>query len=310
MGTKIKDAALVGSVSEGYKIPISDGSNQPKTASVGQLKEYIGAENSIKVLDNGNIKVTINGVSKEFMPATPSGDPMHHYYENLGAQWNDGEDKTLQIPIYGKNEKTIEYFPVVHESKRWYFNLLGNITNEQMATIISYPRTIVGAYSYSGCKARTIVFDGNGPSAAVSFDKFGSASTIESLYTGRQIYPNSASYFFYGNVSCKYILGDPTKMGFIIGYVGMNCNKDTLKGLIEIRILLTRKNITLAGSSNLSKTSILFMVNEADPTTAIVITLHATAYARVANDEEVIAALDAKNTALQETGGSVSIVSA
>lgn len=53
MGTRIKDAALVGSVSEGYKIPISDGSNQPKTASVGQLSEFVnqkyGVDKSYKL---------------------------------------------------------------------------------------------------------------------------------------------------------------------------------------------------------------------------------------------------------------------
>ena len=52
------------------------------------------------------------------------------------------------------------------------------------------------------------------------------------------------------------------------------------------------------------------MINQAAPTKAITIKLHPTAYARVANDEEEIAALDSKNTALQGTGGSVSIVSA
>ena len=269
------------------------------------------AEGSIESLDNGNIKVTINGVSEDFMPATPSGDPMHHYYESIGAQWNDGEDKTLQIPIYGKDFNTTEYFPVVHKSKRWYFNLLGDITNAQMAEIVSYPRTICGEGSYSGCLARSIAFEGNGTSSALSYRKFGSASKIESIYAKKAMYPSDTYLMFYGQHSLKYLLGTPgTSRGYIIGYEGLYSNHEGLIGLQEIRIMSTRKNITLLGSANLSKTSILFMVNEASPTTAITITLHATAYARIANDEEVIAALDAKNTALQDKGGSVSIVSA
>ena len=48
MGTRIKDAALVGSVSEGYKIPVSDGSNQPKTASVGQLSEFVNQKYGVE----------------------------------------------------------------------------------------------------------------------------------------------------------------------------------------------------------------------------------------------------------------------
>lgn len=62
MGTRIKDVALVGSVSEGYKIPISDGSNQPKTASVGQIGEFVnqkyGVEQKLSELDlriNGDV---------------------------------------------------------------------------------------------------------------------------------------------------------------------------------------------------------------------------------------------------------------
>lgn len=267
-------------------------------------------DNSINVLDNGNIKVTINGVSKDFMPATPSGDPMHHYYESLGAQWNDGEDKTLQIPIYGKDFNTTDYFPVVHKSKRWYFNLLGDITNEQMANIVSYPRTISGDNSYSGCNARSVIYDGSGSASSASFVGFCSSSKIETLYTYKMMYPNSKSGILFGNTTCKYILGNPSNNSYYVGYHGILCTKDYAAGLMEIRIRSLRNRAIFSGSPNLSKTSILFMVNEADPTTAITITLHATAYARVANDEEVIAALDAKNAALQGTGGSVSIVSA
>lgn len=48
MGTRIKDASLVGSVSEGYKIPVSDGSNQPKTASVGQIGEFVNQKYGVE----------------------------------------------------------------------------------------------------------------------------------------------------------------------------------------------------------------------------------------------------------------------
>lgn len=267
--------------------------------------------NSINVLDNGNIKVTINGVSKDFMPATPSGDPMHHYYESLGAQWNDGEDKTLQIPIYGKDVNTIDYFPVVHKSKRWYFNLLGDITNAQMAEIVSYPRTIFGAHAYVACKARTIVYEGTGLGAAVPFNGFGNSSNIESIYTSKAIYPSNTTNMFYSGAYIKYLLGSPSNRGYFIGYEGINSSWSLcFDKLIEIRVAGARKDVLLQSSSNLSKTSILFMVNDASPTKAIIIKLHAKAYARVVNDEEVIAALEAKNAALQGKGGSVSIVSA
>lgn len=266
--------------------------------------------NSINVLDNGNIKVTINGVSKDFMPATPSGDPMHYYYESLGAQWNDGEDKTLQIPIYGKDKATIEYFPVVHKSKMWYLNLLGDITNAQMAEIVSYPRNLSTENSYNGCKARTVIFEGNGVSSSVSYKNFCVRANIESLYVKQAMYPSDVTKMFYQAYNIKYMLGDPSKNGYIIGYQGFGTSDGASSALVEIRILNLKGNALFPNSKNLSKTSVLFMVNGATATTAITIKLHATVYAKVANDEEVIAALDAKNAALQGTGGSVSIVSA
>lgn len=42
MGTSIKDARLVGQVTGGEKIPVSDGSGEPRAVTTGQIKEYIG----------------------------------------------------------------------------------------------------------------------------------------------------------------------------------------------------------------------------------------------------------------------------
>jgi hypothetical protein len=62
-------------------------------------------ELTLTVLDNGNIRIgNLQGQTKDFMPATPSGDPMHYAYELLGgtysrnAVYNNGADvikKTL-----------------------------------------------------------------------------------------------------------------------------------------------------------------------------------------------------------------------
>ena len=60
----------------------------------------------------------------------------------------------------------------------------------------------------------------------------------------------------------------------------------------------------------ISKPSILYAINNAAPTTAIAITLHANRYAQLSEDADIIAALEAKNTALEGTGGSISLVSA
>lgn len=73
MGTRIKDAALVGSVSEGYKIPVSDGSNQPKTASVGQLSEFVNQKYGVeqKLSELGS---EVGAIRKQFETFVPNSN--------------------------------------------------------------------------------------------------------------------------------------------------------------------------------------------------------------------------------------------
>lgn len=264
--------------------------------------------NSINVLDNGNIKVTINGVSKDFMPATPSGDPMHYYYEKVGAEWNDGEDKTLQIPIYGKSSDSTEYMSIVHKSKRWYLNLLGDITNEEMAAIVSYPRNDYATQAYSYCKARTILYTGAGTSSGTPYANFAKFSDIETIYTTTVMYPSSTTNMF-NRSKIKYLLGSQVN-SYFSGKIGLaTTGTEVFKELIEIRIKNTEKDINLKKSSKLSKTSVLYMINEATAKTPVTITFHPTVYANIVDDEEVVSALAAKNESLEAGGGSISIVS-
>ena len=62
------------------------------TYNRSQIDAMVGAKQDalqLTVKDNGNIVLSnIQGQSKEFMPATPSGDPMHYAYVAAGAEWN------------------------------------------------------------------------------------------------------------------------------------------------------------------------------------------------------------------------------
>lgn len=52
---------------------------------INQVQEAL----TITTKANGNIVIgNLAGQTKEFMPATPSGDPMHYAYEEVGATWN------------------------------------------------------------------------------------------------------------------------------------------------------------------------------------------------------------------------------
>lgn len=69
--------------------------------------------------------------------------------------------------------------------------------------------------------------------------------------------------------------------------------------LEEIRMMRINKSHTFAVSPNLSKESILYMITNANPPSgaaagSIAITLHPTAYARLKDDADIVAALEAK----------------
>jgi hypothetical protein len=105
MGTRIKDAALVDSVSEGYKIPISDDSNQPKTASVGQIGEFVnqkyGVEQKLSELDSKVGSVSIFNSRFEWT-----------------NQWIDDDGSGKQVATYAR-----AYFYDVRNLKKLHLAL-------------------------------------------------------------------------------------------------------------------------------------------------------------------------------------------
>ena len=61
-----------------------------------------------------------------------------------------------------------------------------------------------------------------------------------------------------------------------------------------IKMELLSSSIKFADSSNLSQESVIYMIQKASPTSAITITLHPDAYARLKDDAEIVAALEAQ----------------
>lgn len=100
-----------------------------------------------------------------------------------------------------------------------------------------------------------------------------------------------------------YANNDPSKYNFSYGQPFSNCPL-----LEEIRMKSINKSHTFAVSPNLSKESVLYMITNANPPSgaaagSIAITLHPTAYARLKDDADIVAALEAKE-------GIVTLVSA
>lgn len=66
---------------------------------------------------------------------------------------------------------------------------------------------------------------------------------------------------------------------------------ESCSSLEEIRIMKLCNNLNIQDSPSVSKTSMLYIVNNATPTTTITITLHHDAYTRLADDTEILSAL-------------------
>lgn len=101
----------------------------------------------------------------------------------------------------------------------------------------------------------------------------------------------------------RYNDNNPSNFNFSYGQPFGKCPL-----LEEIRMARINKSHTFAVSPNLSKESVLYMITNANPPSgaaagSIAITLHPTAYARLKDDADIVAALEAK-------GGIVTLVSA
>lgn len=101
----------------------------------------------------------------------------------------------------------------------------------------------------------------------------------------------------------RYNDNNPSNFNFSYGQPFSKCPL-----LEEIRMARINKSHTFAVSPNLSKESVLYMITNANPPSgaavgSIAITLHPTAYARLKDDADIVAALEAK-------GGIVTLVSA
>lgn len=202
-----------------------------------------------------------------------------------------------------------------YNERTGYYELNGltDITEEQMRVIYKYAGTpqVKAAFAYS--KARTNLPMPGMYNGILETYMFYGCSNLETVYLGyRQVTPTdfetpAIEYrgidAFYLCKKLKYIYGRLQIRTSNIGYTFGEC-----LSLEEVRIYNLVYSIEISWSPNLSKESVLYMITNANPPSgaavgSIAITLHPTAYARLKDDADIVAALEAK-------GGIVTLVSA
>lgn len=214
-------------------------------------------------------------------------NPLRPLFIAAGAEYNDtGANKTKTAP-WGET--------VVHKAGHYYLNGLGDITERQMMDIYNAPHDGRTSFAYARNDARTFILRGGtqqmGITSLVAW--FGQAYNMEALglvnFLG--VASGSCERMFSGCVNLRHLYLDGVSFLYASNF------NDAFTGcssLITCCIKKVAKNIAFADSSKISKESIIYIVENSAPTSAITITLHPDAYARLADDAEIVAALEAQ----------------
>lgn len=273
------------------------------TNTVTDLEEKVNGKQdalTLTVKDNGNIVISnIQGQSKEFMPATPSGDPMHYMYEAYGCVWNGNGDRQVVTPwaAYADDE---EDKVVIHKKGYWLLNGIGDLTTDEVRKICArglwnssdnYPL----GYSVGLNDSRTLLYRSGEQNAILSQVLSGYNTRIISINLSNENRSNelanitlkSVQNYFILSRNLKYIYG-----GFL---VINDINRDMFKNCVALRIcrIKTKKNLYLRDSPYFNNYCIRYAIENNLATENISITLHADAYTRAMADVEIIAALQA-----------------
>ena len=223
-------------------------------------------------------------------------NPLRPLFIAAGAEYNDsGTDITKTAP-WGET--------VTHKAGYYYLNGLGDISEEHMniiftSTFSTYVATnLMSAFRIQiggEWKVRTNLRKKTVYPICYT-DELGACcytnSTIEVFVVSHHpTYlekPMNLEYAFYKCRNLKSIVGNII-VDKINAQTFVQCDK-----LQEIKLKQLAKSITLNECPLISKVSILYIIENALPTSAITITLHPDVYARLADDADVVAVLEAQ----------------
>ena len=265
---------------------------------------------TLTIKDNGNIVLAnIQGQSQEFMPATPSGDPMHYAYEAAGAVWNGtGADIVKTAPWADMVDDDADKV-VTHKAGYWYLNGLGDITNEQMRTIFldtnNFLATIqsvaIGYYTQMLCRVNLPLLEYKITlwRLRVNYaDCFRSCLNLEAIVIPEYRNGTVPDYCFRpSNMQTMFAYDSVLKhISGLINVVSCeNVSNPFLRcyELRTVKLYAIKLSIVFSDSPKLTSKSILYMITNEAATSAITITLHADAYARAMANADIVAALQA-----------------
>ena len=223
-------------------------------------------------------------------------NPLRALYVAAGAEYNDSGSDKSKTTTWGET--------VTHKSGHYYLNGLGDITDEQMCRIYYAGRLPgrINYYTYKGMNIRTtlnVQFSG-GETSGLELSGFCNACTnienvsiMECDVYNKTIWVSSLASSF---INCKKLrrIIPVIKTNFVPTASSLNNVFLGCVALEEAYIHSLKFSISFSDSPKISKESIFQAVQNASPGSAITITLHPDAYARLANDADIVAALESQ----------------
>ena len=228
-------------------------------------------------------------------------NPLRPLYIATGAEYNDTGADVAKTAPWGET--------VIHKAGHYYLNGLGDITEAEMMDIYNYKDVIYRLDCpriLQNKKARTIF-----PCPQNALESILGSRKLNGLYSFYASSIEELDFHFSSQIefnkgrllpASEYLSNTFANCAKLRNIGGINCASvtqfyDTFGGctsLEQVRLYNVAKNLSLASSSKISKASILYIVQYAAPASAITVTLHPDAYARLANDAEIVAALEAQ----------------
>lgn len=191
-----------------------------------------------------------------------------------------------------------------NEATGYYeLNGLTDITEEEMRVIYKYAGTPQAKAAFAYSKARTNLPMPGMYNGTVYGAMFYGCPNLEVAYLGNKqssLTSYDAPLVYTEGNNCFYLC---KKLKKIYGKIHQRNDWDLTFGdclaLEEVRIAELHSSIQLSWSPNLSKESVQYMITNAKPQSgaavgSITITLHPTAYTRLKDDADIVAALEAK----------------
>ena len=252
----------------------------PKGASWGSWVD-LGAASTTDIQDGS---ITAQKLSRDIRPNAES--PLRPLFIEAGAEYNA---ETGFYSLNGVDDLSESDISVCYAYKEIAYNLdKGRLAQGLKSLRAVYPYrypVLADAYNKSGVLEGVHIFRDSSLeffrlNTSISIDEARSAfclpcNTLEGTFADckklRMIYPINVS-----------------KLSKITGAF-TNC-----ENLLELRLFGLKCGLLLTESPLISKGSIIYIVRHAAPSSVITITLHPDAYARLADDADVVAALEAQ----------------